>query len=129
MDYIEYTTGDNASTTLRKANAGYIKDTPKGTGDKCRTWAGYMGDVGLPRMDHSANPALPYSRVREWDHRNGWRNRAPRRSGPRRLAHRHVPRASGHDVAVRQRFPNLVAVDTITTVVIEDHRWRPRETA
>ena len=36
IEYIEHTTGDNVSTTQQNAHAGYIKDTPKGTGDKCR---------------------------------------------------------------------------------------------
>jgi|GEM_PF-2128320 hypothetical protein len=39
VDYIEDTTGDNASTTKRKAHAGYIKDTQFRTVDKCRSVA------------------------------------------------------------------------------------------
>ena len=39
VEYIEDTTGDNASTTQRKAHVGYIKDTRFRTVDKCRTWA------------------------------------------------------------------------------------------
>jgi hypothetical protein len=37
IGYIRDTTGDNESTTKRKAHAGYIEDTLKRTGDKCRT--------------------------------------------------------------------------------------------
>ncbi len=36
VDHIEDTTGDNGSTTKRKAHAGYIKDTQFRTVDKCR---------------------------------------------------------------------------------------------
>jgi hypothetical protein len=36
VEYIEHTTGDNASTTQRKAHAGYINDTRFSTEDKCR---------------------------------------------------------------------------------------------
>jgi hypothetical protein len=47
VDYIEDTTGDNASTTQRKAHAGYIKDTRFRTGDKCR-W----GSLANRRQDY-----------------------------------------------------------------------------
>ncbi len=39
VDYIEDTSGDNASTTQRKAHARYIEDTQFRTVDKCRTVA------------------------------------------------------------------------------------------
>jgi hypothetical protein len=39
IEYIEHTTGGNASATQQNPLAGYIKDTLQGTGDKCRTAA------------------------------------------------------------------------------------------
>jgi hypothetical protein len=42
VEYIEDTTGDNASTTQRKAHAGYIEGTRIRTVDKCLLEAGSL---------------------------------------------------------------------------------------
>jgi hypothetical protein len=100
-----------------------------GLAHMCRTWAGYAGDIGLPRMGHLATQRCLNSRVRNGTIATGGGTRSPVDEVGKESAHRQVSRASGHEVAVRQIFPTLVAVVRITTVVIEDHHWRQREPA